>query len=298
MDNQNKPNRKLVTLLIALLLLLLVGNIYQWKNHTTTVVSYDSRIDSMIFVRVEVEKELASTEMELEKYRGISADLDSLLNSANLTIKDQERKIQQIVNNEKNLEKQSKKLKAELAVLKKLRDEYLEKIDQLVTENKELKAKNDSLNLTVNNLSTANKSLETKVKSAAVLKIEYVKVKSYKKKGSGKLVESSLAKRTNKIEVCFTVMDNKFAATGDKIVYLVITEPTGKILAGQSKASFISTENTEVAATASYQINYSGKKEDACIGFETEERILTSGNYNFDLYIDGEMIASAQYLLE
>jgi vacuolar-type H+-ATPase subunit I/STV1 len=252
----------------------------------------------MIVVRVEVEKELASTEMELEKYRGISADLDSLLNDANTTIHEQEKKIQDIVMREKDLDKQSKKLKAELAVLKKMRDDYLEKIDQLVTENKELKAKNDSLNRQVNVLADVNKSLETKVKYAAELKIEYVKVKSFKKKSSGKLVESSLAKKTNKIDVCFTVMDNKFATTGEKIVYLVITEPTGKVLAGQSHTSFISTDNTEISATASYQINYNGKKVETCIGYESQERILTPGNYNCDLYIDGALISSSQYLLE
>ena len=298
MVNQSKPNKNLIILLSILLLLLVIGNIYQWQNHTTTVVNYDSRIDSMIVVRVEVEKELASTEMELEKYRGISADLDSLLNDANSTIKDQERKIQEIVLKEKDLDKQSKKLKAELAVLKKMRDDYLEKIDQLVTENKELKAKNDSLNRQVNVLADVNKSLESKVKTAAQLKVEYVKVKSYKKKSSGKLVESSLAKKTNKIEVCFTVLDNKFAGTGDKIVYLVITEPTGKVLAGQSRTSFIASDKSEISATASYQINYTGKKEDACVSFETQDRILTPGNYNFDIYLDGELVSSTQYMLE
>lgn len=298
MANQTKPgNKRIVIVLSAFLFLLLLANIFQFKNHTTTVVNYDSRIDSMIVVRVEVEKELASTEMELEKYRGISADLDSLLNNATEKIREQEKKIQEIVSREKDLDKQSKKLKSELAALKKMRDDYLERIDQLVTENRELKAKNDSLNREVNALADVNKSLDAKVRTAAELKIEYVKVHSYKKKSSGKLVESSLAKKTNKIDVCFTVMDNKFAASGEKIVYLVITEPTGKVLAGQSHTSFMS-GNEEISATASYQINYTGKKTEACIGYESAERILTSGNYNCDLYIDGVLISSTQYLLE
>ncbi|MFA6260890.1 MAG: hypothetical protein WC760_05445 [Bacteroidia bacterium] len=298
MKNQPKSSGNLSYVLIGLLLLSVLANTYQFNSTSNTVFQYDSRIDSMIVVRVEVEKELASTEMELEKYRGISADLDSLLNDANVTIKEQELRIQQIVLHEKDLVRQSAGLKAELIKLKKMRDEILERVDQLVTENKDLKARNDSLNREVNVLADVNVSLQSKVKSAAQIQVEYVKIHSFKKKLSGKLVESSLAKRTNKIEVCLTVMDNKLALPGEKIIYLVITEPTGKVLAGQSRASFIDQNGDEISSTSSYQINYTGKRQDACFGYETNDRILTSGNYNFDVYIDGNLVSSSQYLLE
>jgi len=298
MNKPALPNRRYLIILLVLVALLTGANIYQWSNHTTTVVSYDSRIDSMIVVRVQVEKELASTAMELEKYRGISNELDSLLNNATATIKDQEKKIQEIVSRETDLDKQSKILKQELAKLKKMRDDYLEKIDQLVTENKELKERNDSLNREVNNLTDVRRSLESKVRTAAELKVEYLKIQSFKKKGNGKLVESSLAKKTNRIQVCFTVMDNKFASQGDKIVYVVVTEPTGKVLASQSRTTLNTTDGEEIQATASYQINYNGKKQDVCLSYDTEERILTSGNYNVEVYIDGKVVSSMVYLLE
>lgn len=298
MKNQTRSTGNLSYILIGLLMLSVLGNTYQFNSNSKAVFNYDSRIDSMIVVRVEVEKELASTEMELEKYRGISADLDSLLNHANKTIADQESRIQQIVAHEKDLTMQSMLLKAELTKLKKMRDEILERVDQLVTENKDLKVRNDSLNREVNVLADVNKSLSSKVKSAAQIQVEYVKIQSFKKKASGKLVESSLAKRTNKIEVCLTVLENQLALPGEKIIYLVITEPTGKVLAGQSRASFIDQNGDEISSTSSYQINYTGKRQDACVGYETNDRILTSGNYNFDIYLDGNLVSSAQYFLE
>ena len=56
---------------LILLLLLLVGsvgfNIYQFKNHSTTVIEHGTQVDSLINARVEVERELAGISVELEK---------------------------------------------------------------------------------------------------------------------------------------------------------------------------------------------------------------------------------------
>jgi len=301
MEPQKEPqkqNRILSYILMALLLLSIIFNVYQFNNHSTTVITYDTKIDSMITVRIDLEKELATSEVELEKYRGISANLDTLLNDANAKIAAQEKRIRSIIAKEKDATKLNKKLQVELDELRKLKDEYLEKIDQLVTENKELKAKNEELNTTVTNLGEEKKNLQSKVGIASQLKVEYVKVSSFKKKSSGKYVESSLAKRTNKLEICLTVMDNKIAQAGDRMVYVVIKEPTGKILAGSSKATFNDEQGAELAATASYKVNYTGEKQNVCVNYESENRVLVPGSYNIDIYIDGTMVAQSKFSLE
>jgi predicted nucleic acid-binding Zn-ribbon protein len=129
---EQKQNRST----LILLLLLLVGsvgfNIYQFKNHSTTVVEHGTQVDSLINARVDVERELAGITMELEKYRGIAGNLDSLLNDANGKMNAQEAKIRKLISGEKDLNKLNKKLKSELEELRKLRDEYLEKIRRLL----------------------------------------------------------------------------------------------------------------------------------------------------------------------
>jgi len=297
MESQ-RQNKTTTVLLILLLLMSAIFNVYQWKHHTTTVVNYDNKIDSMIIVRVDIERELASTNVELEKYRGISSNLDTLLNEANKKIDGQERKIRSLISKEKDMNTLNKKLKAELDDLRKMKDEYLEKIDQLVTENKALKSKNEELNSTVTNLSEEKKTLQNKVGVASQLKAEYVKITAYKKKNSGKLVEASLAKKTNKIDVCFTVMDNKISQPGDKMVYIVIKEPQGKILASVSKSTFKNEKGEDVEATASYKINYTGEKQNVCLAYESDERVLTSGSYDIDIYIDGTLVANNAVLLK
>jgi cell division protein FtsB len=252
----------------------------------------------MINARVELERELSSLEVELEKYRGISSNLDSLLNDANEDIAQQEKRIRAMLAKETDNKKLIAKLNSELAELKSLREDYIERIDQLITENNMLKVQNEELNTSIQNLNDERKSLMNKVQVASQLTAEYIKVNSFKKKSSGKYTETSIAKRTNKLEVCFTIMDNKVAPTGDKKMYIVITEPTGKILAGYSKAEFTSVNNEQVSASASSLVNYDGQKQNVCLSYENDERILTPGTYTIDIFIDGTFVANTAYLLK
>lgn len=294
---EQKQNRST----LILLLLLLVGsvgfNIYQFKNHSTTVVEHGTQVDSLINARVEVERELAGITMELEKYRGIAGNLDSLLNDANGKMEAQEAKIRKLISGEKDLNKLNKKLKSELEELRKLRDEYLEKIDGLLAENKALKEENSTLNTQVTDLNQQKNLLEQKVTTASQLKAEYIKVNSFKKRSSGKFVESVLAKRTNKLEACFTIMDNKVAGSGDKMIYLRIVAPNGKVLMGFTKAS-LTVDGENVDATASQKIDYKGEKQDMCLSFENEDRILESGTYLVEVYIENTLVHQSNYTLK
>ncbi|MEI6509314.1 MAG: hypothetical protein WCO54_12600, partial [Bacteroidota bacterium] len=113
MESQ-KQNKTTQVVLIIVLLLSAIFNVYQWKNHTTTVVTYDTKIDSMIVVRIDLERELATSNVELDKYRGISANLDTLLNEANHKMELQEKKIRSLISKEKDMNSLNKKLKVEL----------------------------------------------------------------------------------------------------------------------------------------------------------------------------------------
>lgn len=296
MSTQNKSSKN--TLIIGIILLLsIIANIYQWNNHTTTVVQYGKDVDSLVNVRIAVERELASTAMELEKYRGIASNLDSLLNDANTSIAKQENRIRQLLSSEKNAKKLNKKLQVELAELKKLRDEYLDKIDGLMAENKALKLQNEDLNKQVGDLNETKNQLQAQVNTASRLKTEYVKITAFKKKSSGKLVESALAKKTNKIEVCYTIMDNKVAQAGDRSFYLRIIAPNNKPLMGYTHTEMKTNTGEIMDMTASQKINFSGEKQNMCLAYENEERNLESGTYTVEIYIDGEISYSSSIVL-
>lgn len=300
MDKQQeeKSNNKNGLILLLLLLLGSLGfNVYQYKNHTTTIISHGNEVDSLNNVRIEVERELVSTTMELEKYRGIASNLDSLLTDANGKIYNQEQKIRNILRTEKDANKLNSKLKEELEKLKALRDEYLEKIDALMVENGTLKAQNKELTNTLTNLDNEKSKLEKTVETASVLKVEYVKVATFKKKSSGKLVESNLAKRTNKIETCLTVMDNKVANKGDRFIYLRIVSPNGKPLAGINKGT-VNYNGETLECTSNIKIDYQNEKQNICLAYEGDERNLESGTYQIEVFIDNNLVHSSSYILK
>jgi len=219
------------------------------------------------------------------------------LNEAQAKIDEQAKKIRSLGANEKDLKKLNEKLKQQLADLQVLRDEYLTRIDSLLMANKQLVAEKEQLTSTNQNLT---KNLETTVATASELKSEYIKVQSFKRKGSGKYVETALAKRTHKLTACFDVLDNKIAKTGEKTVYLKITEPGGKPIGNKSTGSstFKTSSGEEVMYAVSTTINYAGVKQNVCMNYEEQEdKMFPAGTYMIEVYIDGNLSGAGTCVL-
>jgi len=296
MENQPKKNNTNKAVLV-LLILSLIGNLFQWRNTATTVETYDVKVDSLVQARVDVERELGETYAELNKYQGINANLDSLLSEANGKIDEQKARIDQLLRKERNSTTLNKKLMAEIAELQKLRDEYLEKIDQLLVENQQLKKDKEDLTNTVDNLT---RNLQATVNTASVLKSEYIQAKSYKKRSSGKYTETAIARRTNKLEACFTLLDNKIATSGSKTVYLRVVEPGGKTLGQRSEGSSkftLAGTNEEVMYTSSKNIDFDGNKQNVCLNWEEDSRVFAAGTYVVEIYVEGALSGASSILL-
>ncbi len=294
------PEKKGDKKAIWIILLAISGifNIYQWQNNNSVVESYEVKNDSLVSAKMDIEKELGETYQELNQYKGINERLDSLLAEANTNIDSQKARIEKLLKNEKNSASLNKKLKAELAELKTLRDEYLDKIDKLLVENEQLKKDKEELTSTVENLS---KNLESTVNQASVLKSEYMKVKTYKKRGNSKFVETAMAKRTNKMEVCFSVLDNKIAKAGERDVYLRIVEPGGKTMGARSEGSNtfkMANSGEEVQFTSSIKMTYDASKQDLCLHWEEADRVFSPGTYVIEIYIDGNLSGATSYVLK
>ena len=283
--------------LIAGLLLSLAFNIYQWSDNSSVEESYALRVDSLITATVDVERELNDTYVELNQYKGINTKLDSLLVKANNEIDIQKDRIKTLMRKEEGQEGLTMKLSAEMRELKKLRDNYLEQIDSLLVENEQLKKDKTDLTTTVETLS---KNLQTTVNTASVLKSEYFKATAYRKRSNDKYLETAMAKRTNKLEACFTLLENEIAEAGQKTIYLRIIEPGGKILGNRSEGSSTfrkSGTEEDLLYTASANIEYNNQKSDQCIAWEDDQSNFTSGTYLLEVYVDGSLSGSGSVSL-
>lgn len=286
------------TLLIVLLLISLGFNIYQWSSKSTMKESYETQVDSLNTMQVDVEKELDETYADLNQYKGINSRLDSLLQEANGKVDEQKAKIQQLISTGGKSSALNKNLKKELEELKKLRDQYMDRIDNLLVENEMLKKDTSDLRSEVASLS---KNLETTVTTASVLKAEYFKVTAFKHRSNNKYSETAMAKRTNKIETCFSVLENAIAKEGEKTVYVRMMEPGGKVLGNRAEGSSTfkkSGSDEELLFTVSKTIDYNHGKQQLCVHYEEAERVFTTGTYLIEVYVDGSLAGATSLNLK
>lgn len=281
------PNRS--TIWMVLFLLSFAANIWLYFSKSTLQSDYKKEKENLITANLDIEKELNDTYAELNEYKGINTQLDSLLQEANGKVDEQKTRIEALIKKEGNSARLNKQLQAELAGLRKLKDEYLERIDALLVENERLKKEKTDLNSTVDALT---RNLEKTVNTASVLRAEYVKVNAYKKRSNEKYSSTAMARRTNKLETCFTILENKIARAGEKTIYLRLIEPGGKILGNRTEgsSSFKKADNSEdLLFTTSQNIDYKNDKEDVCIAWEENDRVFSAGTYMIELYIDGHL---------
>ncbi len=299
MDEKKKSQRSILITLVILLLISLSWNVFQLFTHDAAVKSFNQQIDSLIVVRVDLGSELLATTNELNNYMGIAANLDSLVIEANDKIKAQQEKIRVLLKKGHNAENLIKELREELETVKRLKDEYLEKIDELMTENLALQRENMVLSHNVAALSVEKNDLQEKVTTGAKLKVEYVQIKASKKRRNGTYSETSLAKKTNKLEACFSLLENQIARSGKKTLYLRIITPEGLPLGNKlvGSGSFKGPSGEQVMYSASELIDYEKKKLDLCMTYEEDERVLAPGTYLFEIYVDGQLSSVSSYLL-
>lgn len=295
--NKSSGNGAKVALGVALLGSL-AGNVYQYQ-HTKTEIQYvQSKTDSLQLATNDIETELKATYEDLDRYKGQNAQMDSLLAEANTRVDEQKIRITQLIKQSGNSAELNKKLQAELASLRSMRDEYLDKIDSLMLVNQQLTSAKQELTGQVEKLTS---DLESTVDKASILKVEYLKPMAFKRRSSNKYSETSLAKRTNKIEVTFSVLDNSVAKPGEKNVFMAITEPSGKVLGNRSEGSNsfkLKGSGEEVLYTAGTKIDYKNTKEDIKLLWEEQERNFAPGEYKISVYVDYILVGLSSITLK
>lgn len=295
---QKKDNTRLI--LIILLLLSLILNFYQYYDKGKQSDTYESTIDSMSTDMHEVERQFSLTVAELEQFRGKYVQVDSLLNVANSDLEQKKADIQALMRKSNRSAADNRRLKQEIDDYKAQIEKYIEQVDALILENQKLKDANDSLNNELSSNKAVRTNLEARLKVAGQLRADRVNITNFKKRlVGGKLVSTSLARRTVKSEACFTILENAVATQGEKLISLRLLAPNGKPLAGTSNGSFVDTQSgLEMTATANQKIDFTGSSQDLCMAWEGEADSLESGEYQVEIYIDGVLVFTSSYTLE
>lgn len=291
----NKMKNKTLIIIGTLLLLVLIG--------VTVLLISEKKTNKELVQEFQLDKE------DLEnQYTDFAKQYDELKmtvsNDSLSTLLEQEQvKTQRLLEELRTVKTSNaseiRRLKNELASLRKIMIGYINQIDslsRLTTHQKEVIAdvtqKYNAASRQINNLSEEKKDLNKKVTLAAQLDATNISVQATNKRGK----VAKKVKDVEKFKINFTIVKNITAQTGERTLYVRITKPDNDALTKSASNTF-TYENRSLAYSIKKYIEYNGEEQNITVYWDVEE-FLYAGKYRVDLFADGTMIGSQSFTLE
>lgn len=192
-----------------------------------------------------------------------------------------------------------RRLKKELASLRKVMISYINQIDslnQLTARQqeviKDVTRKYNDASRQITSLSKEKKTLNEKVALAAQLDVTNIRIETQNKRGR----ETDKVKNVVKFKIDFSIVKNITAETGEKTLYLRITKPDNGVLT-KSETNTFKYENRNLTYSIKKYIEYTGEEQAVTVYWNVEE-YLYAGNYRVDIFADGILIGSQSFSLK
>ena len=231
----------------------------------------------------------------LEEYSGLGDQLqvqDSI-------IKQQISDIRGLLRKENDLKLAREKIDR----LKEIAKRYVANIDSLLALNQKLTKQKDSVirvNKDINwknyKLNKQNIELEKKVFEGSILEISDLNVKTFRYRKSGRLVETSSAKKTQILQVCFLVLQNTIAKKEIKNYYLQIIDPNSNVISSNDNIKY-GIDSTTFLFTKKDSLFYDNSEQSICLDWQ-RINILQEGIYKVHLYVDERLSAKTAFRLK
>jgi len=293
---ETKSNNGL-KVLAGLLGVVLLGTIiytvslYQDKKKTETVLTEEKAL---------VVEDLNSLKSEYDK-----AILES--NATNEELVEARDNIAKYIDSVKNMKSDIASLsryRRQVSVLKAEREQLLKQVDSLTRSNTLIAMQRDSTynelekqTIFNDSLVVQNTQLADVVERGSALNLSKFNVDAVRERGSGKLVSTSRAKRTDKFKICFTVADNVIAEAGDREFYLEVLDPQGNVLG----ESYSKTNDSGASVTYSKGTNFyfENRSLDVCDFIDKPAGNFQNGNYMVNVYDDRlKLLGTSKFTLK
>ena len=302
-QEQKKNNKKGLIIVLSILLIGSVGfNIYSFLDNKAEAKKAKEEYIELSNDHEEVNKLLEDAEELTKKLEGDVAEKDSEIQSKLAEIKKIKAENDALIKSGLSKDEINRKLKANLAMVRKLNSQLESKVDELLLANKNLENKNSELIVDLDSVNTINNKLSRKVAIASALQVPKPTIASYKKRNSQNKPwkKTSLARRTDKIEVNFTIMSNEITEPGEKNVTLKIISPEGKTMGNLNAKgeSIEALENGALTYAAYKEFTYTGKEQNLTLDYINTDLDFPEGNYNSEILINGEVVSTLNFNLK
>lgn len=300
-DNEIKTNRdksKIYFFMVAIIALL-ATNVYFYvkykssgeKLYTLTLQKEKLQIE---IDRIEAELDNidrqniqdlpANVVAQQENARKIIADLRAALEENNVS----DSQIQVANTQVENLKANVSKLLNEVNDLK-IQNEMLKK------ENVELQGTVRETSNQVKKLTNDNTALNEKVMIASSLKVSNISINGVEQKKNGSLEVETRAKRAEKLQIKFTIVDNPLAKKGRKEVYARVIDPQGNLIAASDDVFYV--HGDKLQYTFKEHINFTNNGEEYQMLWSDNSK-LKKGAYTVLLYADNAIMGRGSVVLK
>lgn len=279
----------------GILLLLLIG--------VTVLLISEKKTNSELLQEFELEKE------DLEnQYTDFAKQYDELKltvsnDSLSVLLEQEQLKTQRLLEELRTVKSNNateiRRLKKELATLRKVMIGYINQIDSLSKLNarqKEVIAdvtrKYNDASRQISSLSEEKNTLNKKVSLAAQLDATNIHIQPVNKRGK----TAKKVKDVVKFKINFTIVKNITAETGERTLYIRITKPDNDVLTKNASNTF-PYENRNLAYSIKKYIEYNGEEQNVTVYWDVEE-YLYAGAYRVDIFAEGTLIGSQSFQLD
>ena len=201
-------------------------------------------------------------------------------------------KIDGLITSVKNGNWELGKAKKEAATLRVIMKGYIVTIDSINQLNQALTEENTAMRDRVKEVQVINEKLEERqenmeeiIEVGRVLQCTEINVVGIRVTQTGRQRETARADRVEMIKVCFTLLENKIAEPGNKVLNLRVTDLEGNVLLPNNDGGYSATRN----------IDYSNDRLDACVFYsvDIETNALISGEYTIEILEQEVVIGSS-----
>lgn len=262
------------------------------------VASYFSQKNRMVEMETMLTHEKDSLANELRKIMYGYDTLRSNNDTLNARLERERERIRRLLAiNASNVEL-IKKYRAEITTMREIMKSYIVQIDSLNTRNKLLAAENldirqkfSQVQKTNVELEKAREELSSKVEIASVIQAKEITPVALNKNRK----ETTRIDRLDKLRVCFTLRENPIASAGKKTVYMRIIRPDQLVIA-LSPDNLFDYKESKMIFTESRSVDYMNQDVEMCIYVDNTGDFIP-GNYNGELYLEGNIIGTFTFML-
>ncbi len=302
-ESQPNPEKKkynikdILTTLLILILLCTWGYIIWDKNNTRELVQQkDNLITSASAQRDQLQKELEDATMRYDIIKTSNSKKDSAISVKDKEIEDKKSRIRGLLSKLNASKAELAEAKNLLSTLNLDIEGYKAQIailegqkTALTNENQLIASQRDKIKKDYDSSVEEIKNRENVIDIGSTLHASNFSIVGLDQKGNGKLKETSNAKKVDKLRISFDLDENMITASGTKLLYIIISDPAGKVCFEQSLGSgkFSTREGEIKTFTQKMDINYiQNKRQTVSFDWKSSNN-FTIGNYKIEVYNNG-----------